>query len=209
MKKHTLHSLLVVVMLAITLTAGTLATLSDTEASGGNEIAGGTLDLTLRDNDEGWRDGVLATWSASNMKPGQEYRFDDDSHSLLVRNEGSLPATSLDFKVINTVSDPSGPESDTQENTSDLDVYMEITKMDYWGSAAQPPNGAVNLLNYLSDANGNGWKDLDDLEQSPIMGQPAPLSMGELVLRLRFHPDADNRYQGAALSSDFVITMHQ
>jgi len=50
--------------------AGSFAWFQDTETSTGNTFSAGTLDLKVSDDDEGFGDGVSATWTMSNMAPG-------------------------------------------------------------------------------------------------------------------------------------------
>lgn len=182
--------------------AGTWAWFSDTEASSGNTFTAGGFDLKIKDNDEPWGDGVAATWTMSNMKPGDE--LTGSIEQIELKNAGTVAASTLDITVINTVIDPPGPESDTEEGTTDMDWVMEITWMEY-----EDGGGVIDCLPLFDDFNGNGWKDLEDLENDPIIGLPAPVGTGRFQLGLRFRPEADNDYQGDTLISDFVFTLNQ
>ena len=200
--KKILVSVMVIAMVAGLIGAGISAFFSDTETSTGNTFTAGTLDLQVKDNNEGWGDGVTATWTMSNMKPGDELTGTVEQVDL--RNVGSVSASTVDITVINTVIDPPGPESDTEAGTTDMDWFMEVTWMEY-----EDGTGVIQCLALFSDVNSNGWKDLDDLENDPITGLPAPMGTGRFQLNLRFHPSADNDFQGDTLVSDFVFTLNQ
>lgn len=71
MDKKILASMLVIAVASMLLGAGTVAYFSDKEKSTGNTSAVATgPDLKLSDRDEGYKDGITATWNASDMKPG-------------------------------------------------------------------------------------------------------------------------------------------
>lgn len=101
------------------------------------------------------------------MKPGDE--LTGTVEELGLNNVGSVPASTLDITVINTVIDPLGPESDTEEGTTDMDWFMQVTWMEYEDGA-----GVINCLLLFEDVKSNGWKDLDDLEKDPIIGPTGP-----------------------------------
>lgn len=201
MRKFLIPALAIALVMGLVI-ASTWAVFSDTETSSGNTFTTGGLDLKLKDNNEPWGDGVTATWTMSNMKPGDELAGAIEEVGL--KNVGSVPASTLDITAINTVIDPPGPESDTEEGTTDMDRVMEITWMEYEDGA-----GVIYCLLLFDDLNGNGWKDLDDLENDPIIGIPAPVGTGRFQLGLKFRPEADNDYQGDTLVSDFVFTLNQ
>lgn len=200
-KRSLLLSLLSLLLVAGFIWSGTIALFTDSESSTGNTFTAGNINLQLKDNDEVWGDGVTATWHATNMSPGDELNFDIEQIEL--RNMGSIPGTTVDITVQNSVIDPPGPNSDTEEGTTDMDKVMEITWMEY-------EDGSVhNVLSHISDVNGNGYKDLDDLEAAGVSGLGAMTGTGRFQMHLRFHPDADNDYQGDTLVCDVIFTINQ
>lgn len=202
MRVRILVSLSVVAVTALLLAGTTLAFFWDLESSWGNTLATGTIDLKIKDNNEPWGDGVTATWTIDDMKPGQE--FPSLIEQIELKNGGTLTASTLDITVACSVVDPPGPESDTEEGTTDLDTMMELTCLEYEDGFPM-----IDLLPLFDDVNGNGWKDLDDLERDPIVGVPAPIGTGHFQLGFRFRPEADNDYQGDRLVSDFIFTLNQ
>jgi predicted ribosomally synthesized peptide with SipW-like signal peptide len=201
MNTKLLNSLLIIAMAAC-LAGATYAHFSDTEVSTGNTFASGTLDLKIKDQDENnYKDGVSETWTMSDMKPG-----DSVSGWVRLRNDGSITADHLEINVTNTMIDPDGPESDSEENTVDMDWEMILVKMDY-----EYRTTVKNLLDDLDDANKNGYKDLDDLETLGIDNLLAPTyhTTRTFNITLQFNPDADNDFQGDTLISTFNFTLNQ
>jgi predicted ribosomally synthesized peptide with SipW-like signal peptide len=187
----------VVVMLA---GAGLYAYFSDTESSTGNIFTAGTLDLKIRNGDESWGDGVTSTWTMSNMKPG-----DTCTGFLGLKRLGTISADHLEITCSSSVTDPLGPESDTEEGTTDMDKAMEITHMLYYDDT-----WSMDLLALLTDHNGNGIKDLDDFETQGFDGLTPPNGATWFEMDLRFHPTlADNDYQGDILTTTITFTLNQ
>ena len=183
--------------------AGSFAYFSDVETSTGNTFTAGTLDLKVSDWDElTFKDGVSATWTFSNMKPGDTV----GPRSVWLRNFGSVEADHIEITSTNVVNDPSGPESDTEEGTTDMAQAMEIIAMTY---TANP-----GLLGSLTDWNSNGIIDLEDLETGFDNIKPVPLanqgSQTTFTMTIRFHPTlGDNDYQGDTLTTTIIFTLNQ
>jgi len=209
MKKHIvsiLNSILVISVAAILIGSGTWAFFSDVESSPSYSAKSGTLDLKISDPDEdgGGRDGVHDTWVMANAIPG----VTTTSGSIWFRNAGTIDADHLEITVTNQVIDPEGPESDTEEGTTDMDKVVQITNMEYISDST-----TQNLLALLTDSNGNGFIDLDDLESLGIDNLAPPLKSNFLSSRLdmslKFHESADNDYQGDSLYSELAFTLNQ
>lgn len=202
MNRKTLLSIMAIGLLVMLSGTGTYALFSDTETSTGNTFTAGTFDLKVSDIDEGIGDGVTATWTASDMKPGTTI----GPYSVTLQNWGTVAGDHIEISCSNVVTDPEGPESDTEEDTTDMDWVMEITAMTY--------NGAPNLLSDLSDNNENGIKDLDDFEAQGFDNLPPPLPNQQgsysFTMTLRFHPTlANNDYQGDILTTTITFTLNQ
>jgi len=198
--KRILTAIVLIGIVAMLAGAGTFAYFSDTETSTGNTFTAGTLDLKIRNGDESWGDGVTSTWTMSNMKPG-----DTCTGFLGLRNEGTVSADHLEITCSSIVTDPAGPESDTEEGTTDMDEAMEITHMLYYDDT-----WSVDLLALLIDHNGNGIKDLDDFETQGFDDLPPPNGATWFEMDLRFHPTlADNDYQGDTLTTTITFTLNQ
>ena len=199
-KNAALASVVLVILAGAMFGAGTMSYFSDTETSTDNTFQAGTwVDLKISDRDEGFRDGVTATWTASNMNPGDTI----GPYSVSLENWASIAADHLEIYCSNIVDDPPGPESDTEEGTTDMDWAMEITAMTYNG---------YDLLAELSDSNGNSIKDLDDFEAQGFDNlTPPPPSKGGTVsfsMTIGFHPTlGDNDYQGDTLTTTITFIL--
>ena len=204
MNTKLLNSLLIIAMAAC-LAGATYAHFSDTEVSTGNTFASGTLDLKIKDQDENnYKDGVSETWTMSDMKPG-----DSVSGWVRLRNDGCMEADHLEINVTNTMIDPYGPESDSEEGTTDMDVEMIITEMNY---TYHTGTVRANCLELMDDTDEDGKISLDELEAQGIDDLPAPPDKDKfytLYMTIMFDPDADNDYQGDMLVSTFNFTLNQ
>lgn len=191
--KSLLFSTLILLITAVTLGTGTLAWFHDAATSMENSFTAGTLDLRIRDGDErDWRKSVTATWTMTNMVPGDTYYSYVD-----LKNIGTLGGSSLDVQAANTVVAP-------VEEAGDMARMLEIVDCAY-------TNGHVlDCRELIADANGNGWKDLDDLAAGPFRGPwDSTGGVHSWEMRVRFHPSADNRYQGHTLLTDLTFTLNQ
>lgn len=187
-------AILIVSMLA---GAGTLAFFSGIETSTGNTFTAGTLDLKVSDTDElVGTDGVTATWTFSNMKPGDI----EGPQSVWLRNFGIVEADHVEIKCTNEVDDPPG-----------MAQAMEITSLLY--------DDNPDMLVALVDWNDNGIKDLEDFEHFNLGDgfdnlKPAPLanegSQRTFTMTIQFHPTlGDNQYQGDTLTTTITFTLNQ
>ena len=117
MRKILISISIIGITAAIALSA-TTAYFSDTETSTGNSFNAGTLDLKISDHDEyPPKDGVSATWTMSNMLPGDiAYGF------VILTNSGTIGADHMEISVENVITDPVHEESDIQyPTTSEMD----------------------------------------------------------------------------------------
>lgn len=188
MQKILLSILTISLVIVIGVTA-TRAYFSDTETSTGNSFAAGTMNLKLNGNDS-----VTATWAMSNMKPG-----DSVSATINLTNMGSINADHVEIgSVVNTITDA------TPLAAIPLDKKLEITVLSYDG---------VNKLSAIVDSNGNGYKDLDDLEGAVLDDLSAPVSSGgstkALAMTVLFRTDAGNEYQGDSDSMSMTFALNQ
>jgi len=198
--KKIIISLSVIGVVAGIAIGGTVAYFSDTETSTGNTFTAGTLNLQLRDTDEGPADGVTATWLLANMKPGDQTGL----NFINLYNAGSVSSNHVEIAVANVTSDAVCEESDTHCPSTDLDKWMQIIDLTYDG---------VSQLGSIADSNLNGWKDLDDLEAAGLDNLSVPLvnsgGFKTMMMQVQFRSDAANDYQGDSLASTFTFTLNQ
>lgn len=195
--------------------AGTWAYFQDTESSTGNSIDAGTLDLKTSDSDDNG-DGATGTWTISNARPGDSVMAD-----LTLRNEGTESAdhVEIDFSVTETeATGPSGSdEADSKQGADGMTQQFEVTLLTY--------NGVNILEDYMSDANGNGIMDLDDLVNGNGAAlddlTPPPSANGgseTMTMEFRWAHDSEfdssvsgtnNDYQGDEFDLTVTYALHQ
>jgi len=188
----------------------------NTETSTGNIFQAGTLDLQVKDDGIGdpdpWGDGVDLTWVMDDMIPG----VSTVTNTVTLRNVGSISADHVEISFSHSIIDTPDVESDTEwsSDPEDLAKWLEITAMIY---------DAVNLLSapepQLTDANGNGWIDLEDVTMSPNIDVGGPLDNlpspedvdGEVTLSMTvsFRAEATNDIQGDTLTTTVTFTLNQ
>ena len=209
MKKQILLSIIAIGMIAAFLSAGTFAYFTDTETSSDNTFTAGTFaDLKLLDNDEDWGDGVTATWTATDMKPGQEFLFSVKRVGLAYYS-GTVPPDSLEITCDYSVIEESPQtESDTDPETNlhpdAMAKQMIITRFMYDGT---------DYLSSITDFDNDGNKTFHDLKQTPVANLPLPTTPpnGGTFFRLsvKFSENAGNDFQGDTFDLTMIFTLKQ
>jgi len=210
MDKKILVSMMVIGLVATLAGAGLHAYFWDTGTSTGNTFSAGTLDLKLSDSDEGWADGVTATWSSpSNWAPGEEvvaWLNMSNSGSIgvkLVSVHGeNLGGTGLADVVLLTMINYTEGGQDLYGNL--IGYYATTAGMDADG------DGNVTLSEFISWSQtysmvfwkGN-WGGTEDYLK------PNSANEEMLVLGFTFAPWAGNYFQGRTASFDLVVRAYQ
>ena len=130
----------------------TRALLTDSQAVPGNQFTTGTFDLRLSDANEIDLNSVTATWTATSMKPG-----DTVNATLTVKNIGTIAGDHIEISASNIVTEAGSAPGST--GTIPMDRVLEIIVFSY---------DSVDKRSLIPDSNGNGYKDLDDLEATTI-----------------------------------------
>ena len=176
------------------------------------------LDLKLCDQDEGWSDGVSATWTASDMAPGDEFAFDGCFVGLSAEfprkvNKGAL-GVSCRYNAW------------TAQQPDRMAKYMVITACTYsytcsnqdWqincltGKATRtsPGHGApsVNRDWQIQDVDRDGRITFYDLKRRPLKNLPS-LADDEagFEMSVRFDPAAGNEFQGDTFRLTMIYTL--
>jgi len=171
--------------------AGTRAYFSQQGEVKSNTFSTGTLALKLNEAEE-----ATAVWNIAAGGPG-----DQVSGTVNIRNDGSIKADHIEITASNTVTEAaSGPGT---VSTTPLDTVLEMTTLTYDG---------VSVLGQVLDANGNGIKDLDDLEAVTLdnlaltdTGKDHPLAM-----TVRFNPTLTvGEHQGDSAATTLTVTLNQ
>jgi len=187
--------------------AGTYAYFSDMGKSTGNTFTAGTMDLKIRDQDEGWKDGVTATWTVSGMKPGDEFPFPDPI-AVGLGWTGTVTPSSLeitcDYSVVEeSPQTPSDTDPYTNLNPDKMAKQMIITRFKYNGT---------DYVGSIVDFDLDGKKTFYDLKNSPVTGLPVPVvADGAMFFRLsvKFSEEAGNDFQGDTFNLTMMFTLKQ
>jgi len=125
-----------------------------------------------------------------------------------------LAADHVEISFSHSIDEATNPvESDTNPNSTpgEMARWIEIISMSYTG---------VDLMVNYSDANGNGFFDLEDVTMSPYTDEEGPLdnlppplpnSGGTRVfnLALKFHAGATDDIRGDILITTVTFTLNQ
>jgi len=210
-----LISLMAIFLVAALVGTGVRAYFSDTATSTGNTFQVGILDLKIRQGMpwESWGDGVTATWTMSNMEPGDSTPM----RWIEFRNDGSISADHLEITCDYTGSD-------------EMAKAMIITHMRY-DDATPPISWMVDLLaddgydsGYdvspgetgpkVDDVDGDGKISLYDLKYSQggngvdDLWPPNGTETTQLEMKIIFDPDAGTEFQGQPLDVTFIFTLN-
>jgi len=208
MKKFLLSMLAIFLVIGLA-SAGTFAWFQDTETSTGNNLVAGTFDLKVNDDNlgSGFGDGVTATWTMSDMIPGVTTV---GPFNVFLQNSGSIAANHVEISFsheIDEVTNPVESDTDPESTPEEMARWIEITSMDYTG---------VILTATLTDANGNGFLDLEDVTLPANAAaldnlSPPPINGGTKTfhMALKFNEGATNDIQGDILTSTVTFTLNQ
>lgn len=189
LKRSILLSLLTIATATGVGAYGTFAYFTDTEESTSNLFSAGTLDLVLEDESD-----VDAFITAGNFAPG-----DSAAGDLVLKNEGSISSNDGDGHTVSLSMDSTVTQTDADAGTTDMAQYLEITTLTYDGSPLS-----------VTDANGNGYADLDDLAAASFSGLSDPGAAGKVLdLAVSFHTDAGNDLQGDTVNLALTFTLEQ
>ena len=222
MDREILTAVFVVGLVATIAGAGLYAYFVDVETSTGNTFTAGTLDLKVSHSSNGpWSDGVTATWTLSDMKPGDETPL----ASVFFKNFGSIASSTMEITCDYSVDEEANPvESDTDpytnEHPDEMAKYMVITYMYYRNDEinincltgeddAYPPNEYWRV----SDTDLDGRITLYDLKMDPLVNLPSPdtqpMEYTQLDMRIKFDESAGNDFQGDIFDLTMIFTLRQ
>ncbi len=184
------------------------------------------LDLKIRDQDEGWCDGVSGTWTAAHMAPGDSYDFQGSFVGLKAGERSRLGIT-CSYTVTEEVP-PVEADSDLYTNLTPDKMGRELvlTKCRYryggWeidlltgipygmSPRERAGYGCYGIRWQISDADGDGRLTFYDLKAMPLSGLPLPKSgyqSASCVMSVKFAETAGNDLQGDQFNLDMVYTV--
>ncbi len=196
MKKRILMSVLVIAVTAVMVASATTSYFSDTEASVGNSLTAGTLDLLIDGKDEN-----VIKFNKTNLAPKSQ-----PLGSYLLTNNGSISGylNITEINVRNLENELTEPEREAGDETADVGELGDV----------------LNILLFL-DYDGDGWKTGDDklLYNGPISNLPSSLIFNEKLapgasVRVSaviswWESAKDNLAQSDTVEFDFVFHLNQ
>lgn len=206
LSRKILVSLVVIGLTATAAAGGTLAMFSDMETSNGNTFAAEQMDLVLSDWNEKDQNGITQTWYFKDVKPG-----DALAGEMVVDDLGELENTEINISFSVEERDPgfesgNNEESDTLNGAQGMSEKFKVLYIYY--------TGAYVHVNDFTDVNGNGYIDLDDLDEpvneQVLTGLPGPVT-GERTFLMDFKlPESvGNDYQGDEVAMNVTATLTQ
>jgi spore coat-associated protein N len=134
---------------------GTFAFFNDTESSANNIITAGTLDLKTND-----ANGVDSVLTVQDLAPGNSV----GPATVELKNAGSIDAAHMDISVTyseNDGTEPGDPGLAADVSQDEFAAQLKVNTLRY---------GATDLLTKVTDANANGFKDIQDVSNSDLTG---------------------------------------
>ncbi|MFH1745257.1 MAG: TasA family protein [bacterium] len=234
--KKILISLSIIGVAAAIVIGGTIAYFQDVETSTGNTLSAGELDLKIMDNDESYGDGVKATWTATDVKPGDQYNF-FVPFVQLIKTFKSINADHTEITAnYSVIEEIPQTESDTDPNTNlhpdAMAKEMLITRCVYKEDAkcidclTGQRHAGFDPIDHICVGDvletRNDWKIED---QVPLDGKisfydlkndeldnlpPVPnLSEPKFEMGVKFASDASNDFQGDSFDLTMIFTLNQ
>ena len=171
---------------------GTWALFTDVEASSGNVLAAGTLDLKTDD-----QDGVSQTLIATNMRPGDVV----GPEMIALYNSGSLAGSSIDISF--SYSEDDSIPNPVNMSADDTASFFIVTVLKY---------GGANILPYVDDDNSNGNIDVYDLAStSNLTGLPGISSEAtkDFEIAVQLSEDVTGQYQSDGIDITMTFSLKQ
>jgi len=188
MKKVLGLSLAGLIVLCLTI-GGAWAYLVDTERSSNNQVTAGTLDLLTNNVN-----GVTQTLYGLILKPNNTV----GPASIALKNAGSLNGATLDISFNYTESD--GSPNAVNMTADQTAAIIEVMILQYdW----------EDLLPLISDTNGNGYKDVEDLKNSHLTGlsglNPSASKIFAISVKMRDGISNDFQADGIDITMTFLL----
>jgi hypothetical protein len=188
---------------------------------------GSRLDFQIKDQNESWRDNVSATWTASNMAPGNSYSFDGAFVGLQSNSQGGIGIT-CDYSARKLSSSlPARPDvlsiQMPDRMARDLVITRALYKNSLWqidlltgqpsGMSARDKRSYMerrNILWKFQDADRDGRITFFDLKHSPLINLPLPADRDtRYTMSVGFASTAGNELQGVTFNLTMLYNLTQ
>ena len=212
MRKNMTASFVIIALVALAASAGTLAYFTDSETSTGNTFTAGTMDIVLVDGGT----ATFTEWVQSNMVPGEPAA----GGVLDIYNVGQTEASQLLINFDVNETELGAEDSDTLKGATGMSKLIKVKVMSYneinngKSSIYMIYDGDVkpDYADTIQDFNNNGHIDLDDLTQVQLAVYAPPPVAGtdsnvyahtQFNLDLMFVDDSISAYTGAEKNNDY------
>jgi spore coat-associated protein N len=176
---------------------GTFAFFNDTETSGNNIISAGTLDLKTNN-----ADGVNAVMTVTDLAPGKSV----GPETIVLKNAGTINAGHLDLTVSYEEADGTEPTDTGLASNISSDAFagqLVVNTLMY---------GTTDLLTKVTDANANGFKDVQDVstaDLTDLAGINASDSADFVIKVTLDGASTGNTFQGDGINITFNFDLQQ
>lgn len=188
--------MIVIFLMATLIIGGIYAYFSDVEQTTDNSFTAGTLDLKTNG-----ADGVTATITATNMKPGDRMPTSGNA-SVNLTNVGSIDGSTLDINFTYVESDGQNPTEFPANMTADeFADELLVVVLNY---------GGTDLLPSISDGDADGV-DMKEAASADLTGQTG-INTGlsknfEIAVQLK--TSVGNDYQADGIDMTITFTLIQ
>lgn len=169
----------------------TYAFFEDTDNADSNAVSAGTLDVAINGSNS-----QTNMFSLVDAQP-----TDTVSQNFSITNQGTTAANHLQVNMSFTENDPSAEPADPDLNHEltggETASNITVTALTY----RDPSGTTTNLLSSITDANGNGLKDLADVQNSSVLDDltpPAKSSGNTAYLEITLKIPSDDATTGDA-----------
>ena len=191
MKKLVALSLALITVFGM-ISVATFAYFTDKETSSGNRMVAGTLDLKTNE-----ADGVSRTLYATGMSPGATV----GPITITLKNAGTTNGATLD--IVFSYAESDDITNNVVNKTADATAaVLQVTALTYDGA---------DLLVTLTDTNGNGYVDVQDLKNANLTGQIG-LAAGaakSFVIAVRLRSETGKDFQADGITVTMTFTLKQ
>lgn len=170
---------------------GTYAYLEDTDTAADNPVQVGTLDVAINGSN-----AQTAMFSMTDVQP-----TDTVTQNFSITNQGNTAAdhlqVNMSFADNDTVAEPDDPDLNEELDAIQTASNITVTKLEY----VEPDGTTVDVLSSVTDANGNGLKDLADVQNSSALDDltpPAENSGDTAYLEITLEVPSDDATTGDA-----------
>lgn len=168
LRREVLLPLFVVGVVGVGLGMTTVASLQDSDSSTGNAVQGAEMNLNLDGSN-----GLSGSFLISGGTPGSSA-----SHTFELTNVGGVSADHVEVALSFSENDPTSSEPSDSDLAAELNAtetasLVRVTRYEYRNDAGTTTD---DILSGVTDGNGNGIKDLQDVREqaSPADDLPAP-----------------------------------